>query len=192
MAGDKPSLLQGCGETLLDSSTETRPVFPDDAVSELPLWDSVASEPTALSGTPVRLWSVRRAKNLHPLYREPSANGNEWEFHGPWELYGALEFDQGNEIEPDVTPEGLRSTATAVLYLARKALEDVSAPEPKIGDVIDLWDRPPFGSRYEFWDVVKANRDGNLWTSEVFVQYRIELKSRTQFEPGRKTEGTKI
>lgn len=184
--------MQGCGDTTLDSGTETRPVYPDDAVSELPLWDSVAQEPTALSGTPVRLWSVRRAKNLHPLYREPSANGNEWEYNGPWELYGALEFDQGNEIEPDVSPEGLRTTATATLYLSRKALEDVSAPAPKIGDVIDLWDRPPFSTEYQYWDVVKANPDGNLWTTEVFVQYRIEMKRRSRFEPGRKTEGTKI
>lgn len=192
MGCDEKSLLKGCGSTLIGSGNDIRPVYPDDAVSELDLWDSVAQEPAILSGTPFRLWSVRRAKNMHPLYREPSAGGLEWEFHGPWEMYGALEFDQGNEIEPDVSAEGLRSTATARLYLSRKSVEDVSAPEPKIGDVVDMWERKPFESMFQYWDITKANPDGNLWTSNTFTQYRIELKSRTRFEPGRKTEGTKI
>lgn len=190
-----PAIVSGCGDTTLeggDGATGIGRVFPDDAVSELQLWDSIAQEPAKLSGTPFRLWSVRRARNLHPLYREPSNAGFEWEFHGPWEMMGAFEFDQGNEIDPEVSAEGLQKTSTSVLYIARKELEDIDAPEPKIGDVIDLWDRMPFGSEFQYWDVTKANPDGNVMTSEVFVQYRLEMKRRSRFEPGRKALGTRI
>lgn len=168
-----------------------RPIFPDDAVSELPLWDSIAQEPARLSGTNFRLWSVRRAKHRHPLYGEPS-KGGDWDFHGPWEMLGGFEFDQGQEIEPEAGSEGLQKTASAVLYVARKELEDRDAPKPKVGDVIDLWDREPFGSEFQYWDVTKANPDGNIWSTEVYVQYRLELKRRSRFEPGRKALGRRI
>lgn len=196
MAGDcdNPIILQGCGDTTLDGggTDGVGRVFPDDAGSELPLWDSIAQEASRLSGVNFRIYSVRRARHLHPLYREPSQNGNEWSFHGPWELFGGFEFDQGTETDPEASAEGLQKTSTAVLWIARKALEDINAPEPKIGDVIDLWERKPFGSEFQYWDVTKANPDGNIWTSEAFVQYRVELRRRSRFEPGRKTEGTRL
>ncbi len=194
MPRDKPSILQGCGDTTLSGggTDEIGKIFPDDGVSELPLWDAIAQEPAKLSGIEFRLYSVRRAKNLHPLYREPSNGGFEWEFHGPWEMMGAFEFDQGNDIDPEVSSEGLQKTSNAVLYIARKELEDVLAPVPKIGDVIDLWDRQPFGSEFQFWDITKANPDGNIMTSEAYVQYRLELKRRSRFEPGRKVLGKRI
>ncbi len=58
-----------------------RRIFPDDAEAsvERPLWDSIAQEPARLSGASFRLYSLRRAKNLHPLYREPTAGGKDWE-----------------------------------------------------------------------------------------------------------------
>jgi len=196
---DDTSLKGACVDTTLGGSgggaVGASPIYPTQTalgVVEQALYDSVSAEPARLSGTPVRLFSVRRAKNRHPLYAEPSFAGKEWEFHGPWELMGAFEFDQGMEIDQEATSEGLHEFANAALYLSRKELENVEAPEPKIGDIIWLWDRKPFAEEGgDYWDVTKANRDGNIWTTEVFVQYRLELRWRSKFDPARKIEGTR-
>lgn len=184
----------GCGDTSFggEGASGVGQIFPDDARSELPLWDSIAQEPAKLSGTPVRIYSVRRARNLHPLYREPSAGGNEWEFQGPWEFMAAIEFNQGQDIDSEAGAEGLQKVLSSVMWIARKELEDVGAPIPKIGDVIHFWDQKPFGSDFQFWDVVKANPDGNMVSSEVYTMYRLELKVRTRFEPVRKVENTRL
>ena len=134
---------------------------------------------------PVKFYSVRRAKNRHPLYAEPSVGG-DWEFHGPWELMGSFEFDQSRDLTDDVSQEGLQKTTTAQLTLARRDMETIEAPDPKIGDVIWLWDRSPFKSEFQYWDVTLAAPDGNIFTNESFVQWRLELRRRSRFEPGRK------
>lgn len=190
----KPVILGQCGDTSLGAggASNAGRIFPDDANSEVGLWDSIAQEPARLSGTPVRLHSVRRAKNLHPLYREPSADGHEWEFSGPWEVMAAMDFNMGQDIDSEASEHGLQKIYSAVMYISRKELEDVGAPVPKIGDVIDFWDRAPFGADYVYWDVVKANPDGNMFTSEVYTMYRLELKVRSRFEPGRKVLGTNV
>lgn len=196
MGNKDTTLKHTCVDTTLDAGGVggVAPVFPGDVntPSEQAFWDSIATEPAQLSGTPVRIYSVRRAKNRHPLYAEPSRAGNEWEYHGPWEIMGAFAFDQGTDIDDSVGAEGIQKTAEAVLHLSRKALEDVDAPDPKVGDVIHLWDRQPFGSELQYWDVVKANPDGNVFTHESFVQFRLELRHRSRFEPGRKVEGKRI
>jgi hypothetical protein len=199
--GKDTSLKHKCVDTTLEGSNGgsgaqgVSPVYPGGSGANLveqPLWDSIASEPARLSGTPIRFYSVRRAKNRHPLYSEPSRGGNEWEFHGPWEMMGAFAFDQGQDIDDEVSAEGIQKTANAVLHLARKELERIDAPDPKVGDVIHLWDQQPFGSEFQYWDVKKANPDGNIFTNESFVQFRIELSRRSRFEPGRKVLGKRI
>lgn len=158
---------------------------PNGGLVEQPLWDSIAAEPARLSGVSVRIYSVRRAKNRHPLYAEPSVGG-DWEFHGPWELMGSFEFDQSRDLSDEVSQEGLQKTTTAQLTLARRDMETIEAPDPKIGDVIWLWDRAPFSSEFQYWDVTLAAPDGNIFTNESFVQWRLELRRRSRFEPGRK------
>lgn len=194
--GDCPdtSLQGACADTTLSGLGATgvsgvERVFPGNNGAELPLWDSVAAEPAKLAGTPFRLYALRRARHRHPLYAEPATKDGEWDFHGPWELSGAFEFAQAEGITTIASSEGTQKTADAVLYVSRKALESIGAPEPKVGDVIDLWDRAPFKTKFQFWDVVKANPDGNLFTAEAFVQYRLELVHRSRFEPGRKVLG---
>jgi len=175
-----------------------RRIFPDDsAVSvERPLWDSVAQEPARLSGAPFKIYSLRRAKNHHPLYREPSAGANDWVFQGPWQMWGALDFSQGDDIDQDASSEGRKRSAQVTLWLARKELEDVGSPDPKIGDVIEFWDIKPFAGvldgHFQFWDVTLANPTGNIMNSETFVQWKITLKARTTFDPVRKVENSKI
>lgn len=186
----KPSTLLGEG-----GIARIRRLFPGDggATVERRLWDSVAQEPAKLSGMRFRLYSIRRAKNRHPLYGEPSVGG-DWEFSGPWEMACTLDYAQGDAIQPEASTEGLRKTSNAVLWVARKEFEDASAPEPKIGDVVDFWEMPPFAGAAEirFWDVTQANPDGNMFTIETFVMWRIELKVKTTFDPERKVTGTRI
>lgn len=169
-----------------------RRIFPDDAQAsvERPLWDSVAQEPARLAGTKIRVYSLRRAKNHHPLYREPSAGAGEWAFHGPWEMWGSIELPQGDAIQTTAQSEGQKRIVESTLWLARKELEDAGAPDPKADDVIEFWDLKPFAgvTPFRFWDVVSANPDGNIMQSETFVQWKIVMRSRTDFNPVRKVE----
>lgn len=173
-----------------------RRIFPDDpqATIERPLFDSIAQEPARLSGTKARFYSLRRAKNHHPLYREPGAGSRDWEFQGPWEVWTSVEFDQSNDIDAEVGSEGLKRNAQATLWVARKELEDAGCPEPKIGDVVEFWDLKPFAGivNFQYWDVVLANPDGNIMSTEIFVQWKITLKVRGQFDPARKVENTRV
>lgn len=178
---------------------ELKRVFPSDVSAcgdERAVYDSIAAEPARVSGTKMAFFSLRRAKNRHPLYKEPSVDDKEWEFHGPYEIYGSLEFMQADEIEPEATETGKHTQSDAIAWVARQEFEGMDAPEPKVGDVLEFWslDDSPFEEerRYAQWDVVKANRDGNIFTSETFVQWKITLKQRKKFVAIRKTEGTRV
>jgi len=178
---------------------ELKRVFPSEAskcADERKVWDSIAREPARVSGTKVAFFSLRRAKNRHPLYKEPSVDDQEWSFHGPYEMYGALEFQQSDEIVPEATETGQHTQADAILWVARAEFEARDAPVPKLGDVFEFWslDQSAFSEdkRHSQWDVTKANPDGNIFTSETFVQWKIELKQRKKFLAIRKTENTRV
>ena len=166
----------------------------DGVTVERALWDSIAQEPARLAGYPIKMYSIRRAKNHHPLYREPSANLEDWSFHGPWQFWAAIEFSQADDISVSAATEGLKRDAEATVWIARKELEDAGSPDPKIGDVVEFWDSPPFANvaGFQYWDIVQANPDGNVMTSETFVQWKVRVKSRKVFDPSRKIENTKI
>lgn len=172
-----------------------RRIFPDDprASVERPLWDSFAQEPARLGGTPVLFYSLRRAKNHHPLYREPSAAGKDWEFNGPWELAGSFQTD---DTDYQGTGEGSTKTSSGTLWVARKEFEDAGAPDPKIGDVIELWTEAPFDgvAKPRFWDVVEphADSDSHVMNTGIFTLWKLTLKSRSTFHAQRKVENTKI
>jgi hypothetical protein len=100
-----------------------------------------------------------------------------------------LDYDRAEEIQPTVRAEGIQTESDSIMWIARREFEDVGAPVPKVGDVIDFWDERPWGMDLRYWDVIKANPAGNIFNSEVFVQYKITLKRRTSFEAGRKVEG---
>ncbi len=188
-AKDNNTLYKGGGVNRI------RRIFPDDdnVTVELPFWDSVAQESNRLSGTQIRIYQVRRAKNRHPLYGEPT-DGGDFDFAGPWETWGGFEWNQETDVNADAAIEGQQQESEAVLWIARKDLEDVGAPDPKEGDVIELWDNrdfdfKPFGDRkFRYWDVKKANQSGNVFTSEVFVMWRMELVHKTRFDAARRVE----
>ena len=153
------------------------------------VWDSIAQEPARLAGTPIKFYVIRRAKNRDPLYKEPS-RGKEWSFEGPFELWGTVDFDESNDVDPEATEMGLLVSSDAVVWIARKEFEDREAPYPKIGDVLAFWDAPPFGREEEEtqWDVVRAERDGSVFTSAAYTMFKINVKRRDKFLAFRKTE----
>lgn len=181
-----------------DDCKPKRRLFPggdcDACGDERKLWDSIAAEPARLAGDKIRYYSLRRAKNRDPLYKEPSAGGEEWAFEGPFEMMAAIDFPQSDNITPEATESGIRTQAEAIAWVARKEFEDRESPYPKKGDVVEFWSEPPFGYDQEAtqWDVVKATRDGNVFTTSTFTMYKIELRLRSKFVAFRKTEHTKI
>jgi hypothetical protein len=93
-----------------------------------------------------------------------------------------------------VNSEGKKSVGTAVIWLARKELEDAGAPDPKIGDVFEFWGDAQFkrASGHRFWDVDNATPTGNIVSSSTFVMWRISAKSRSSFDAQRKIENTRV
>jgi hypothetical protein len=172
-----------------------RRIFPDDPVAsvERPLFDSIAQEPPRLSGTPFRFYSVRRARARDPLYGEPSQDKQEWDFHGPWEMFGVIEYDQPSDNNSEATSDGIQIQSDATFEAARKEFEDAGAPFPKIGDVIEIWNENEFSDvQQRYWEVTKSNPDGSIHSSEVYVMWKMDLKRRTRFDPKRKIEGERI
>lgn len=173
-----------------------RRIFPDDPVAsvERPLFDSIAQEPARLSGTPIRFYSVRRAKARHPLYGEPSKGNEEWDYAGPWELFGTIDYSKPDAVNIEASSEGVQSTSDATMGIARKEFEDAGSPFPKVGDVIELWNNEPeFADvQREFFDVTKAEAGGNIHSTEVYVMWKLELKTKSRFDPSRKIEGERV
>jgi hypothetical protein len=175
-----------------------RQLFPGDNCEgcgdERAIHDILAAEPAILAGVNIRLYSLRRAKNRHPLYKEPSHDGKDWAFQGPFEMFAELEFPQSSNTTPEVTEVGRQVISDAILKIPRTEIERAEAPFPKEGDVVEFWWEGQFATSvgYRQWDVTKASSDGNIWSTAQFVGYYIELKSRTKFLAFRKTEHTKI
>jgi len=161
--------------------------------NERSFWDSVAQESARLSGLIIALYSLRRAANRHPLYKEASVDGKDWEFSGPWEMPGSIEFQRSDNINPEATEVGIRTASEARIWIARREFELVEAPSPKEGDVVQFWGDPPFGPKKSatYWDVVKATADGEYWSTNEFTMYRMELRRKGKFLPVRKIENTR-
>jgi len=177
---------------------------------EQDLHDAFAEEYNRLGGTPIKLWSVRRAASFDPLWDEPSVqhgydplygehagspppadrnevpDRKEWGFQGPWEFWGVVEFEeiegQATSIEDSITTE---KDATA--WIARLSLDDAGSPYPKKGDVFELrW--KDASDKIMFFDVTGSKRGGALNDSQTYVQFAVALKKRSKFDPSRRVE----
>jgi hypothetical protein len=178
--------------------SSSRVVFGGDDCSgcgdERAMFDSVAEEPALLAGTPVRLYRLRTAKNRNPLYGEPSQDGKEWSFDGPWEVFATMEMQ---DTEYQATDAGKKTSKSATMYIPRTEVERAGAPEPKIGDVVEMWakkDYRDFGepSGKTQWDVKGVSDDGRIFSSPTFVQYKLTIIIREEFLAFRKTKETSI
>ncbi len=177
---------------------------------EQELHDEIAEEYNRLGGTPIKMWSVRRAASFDPLWDEPSSqfgydplygeragspppaerhevpDRKEWGFQGPWEVWGVVEFEeiegQATGIEDSITTE-----KEAVAWIARTALDKVGAPYPKKGDVFEVRWTDAAGN-IMFFDVTSAKRGGALNDSQTYIQFMVALKKRSKFDPSRRID----
>lgn len=171
----------------------------------LRLWEA---ERIGLSGPTCQYYILNRGKNVDPLYNEPvndplyqeprmpGTEGDEWpndttldyadswEFEEPFDVVMAVEFQEMDNRQVTVREEGKDDEFDGYASIARNTWEAVVAAAghpnkvPKEGDVIFV--------QNEWWDVVRANKGGNMLDTRVHVGYRLDLKKRTKFTPDRK------
>ena len=158
-----------------------------DVPAELEFMDSVAREHVRLSGTTVKLHVLSVAAHRHPLYGEPSDEGR-WEFNEVFKFPAAIMFDRPDDISSEATDQGKTKVKEAMLHVSRRELEEIGAPEPKSGDVVEFWGYAPFGDTYKssFWDVVGADPEGEHWTQPTYTMLRFKLRWRSKFLAERK------
>ncbi len=154
------------------------------------LFDMWAQEYHRIAGCPIDFWSYDvAATKKDPLYGEPT----ERVFRGPFRLIGHLTYP---ENFAEVREEGLRTTWTGTLWIARLEFEEAHCPAPSPGDVFRAWNTPYFqgdavddaavpGAGY-FFDITQANNDGHLFDNPHFVGFKCDFTRRTEFTPERR------
>ena len=184
--------------------------FVDD--SELELFDSFSEEYNRLTGTKVKLWSLRRGHAVDPVYDEPSkkygydvvygessapshdpmvepADREEWAFNGPWEFWASVQFEEEQNSDTSIE-ESVVTEWEATAWIARVALEAARSPWVKKGDVIEMskekW-KDKAGNRIYF-DVVSATRAGPANDTQNYVNQRLRMKRKTKFDPSRRVD----
>jgi hypothetical protein len=179
--------------------------------SELELFDSFTQEYTELTGTPIKLYSARRGGSVDPVWDEQSSKYGydplwgeggqpvppsqrtspekvDWAFGGPWEFLAFVEFEESDNLSVSIDESMVRDW-DAVCWVPRKTLDDMESPYPKAGDVIEV-SRWLDASEKQIWfDVIRSKRSGALADSQTYVQFRLELKKRSSFDPARKVDG---
>lgn len=178
--------------------------------SELALHESITEEYTQLTGTRIKLYSVRLGGSLDPVWDEPSklyghdplwgednqpiapstANApekKEWAFNGPWEFYGFIEFEEAERLATTIV-DSIRDEWEAACWIPRKSLDDIQAPYPKKGDVLHAVEWKSKTGDAVYFDVVSAKLEGALADTQSYVQFILELKRREVFDPKRRVD----
>lgn len=178
--------------------------------SEIDLHDSFTKEYAELTGTPVKMFSVRRGGSVDPVWDEqssqygydplwgednqpvPPAEGNEpdladWAYNGPWEFYAFVEFEEA-EGQTTTIEESMVRDWDAICWIPRKTLDDVEAPYPKAGDVLEMSEWKDATEKQVWFDIIRSKRSGALNDSQTYVQFRLELKRRSLFDPSRRVD----
>ena len=171
---------------------------------ELDYFRSLEAERIEQSGPTCVYYSLNRGSHVDALYGEPtndplyggaSARGSSsvpaeaWNYYPPAgtddvSFSVAFEYQEQDNRNPAVRPEGFEAEYDAQMSIARDAWEcaieglPIDGRTPKEGDVAFV-----FG---EWWDVVRANKGGNLLDTASHVGYRLELRKRTRYTPDRK------
>lgn len=98
--------------------------------------------------------------------------------------------------------EGGRTTFGAEVWIARKSIEDIRAPQPNESDVLRIWNTPFFNewavdnapsgqpNTGYFFDIIDVDDDGHLFDSPTFVGFKLSIKRRTEFTPERRITNT--
>lgn len=159
--------------------------------AETCLFDSIASEQVAISGTPIQFWHQDIESAVRdPLYDEPISRA----WLGPFTLMAFVEFAPNST---EAREEGTRATWTGSIWVPRTSLEQAGSFAPEPGDVIRYWSDVGFfnaqsvlganepGSGYYF-DVTNVSTDGHLFDSSKFIGFKLDVSRRTEFSPERR------
>lgn len=152
--------------------------------SEVGLHHFYEHERILLSGQEGEYYTVNRARNVDPVYNEPTANGfNQWGFEPLFKAVFAIEFETADNINVEVQDRGYHEDGDAkitVSYLEwqGKCPDLAKYPHPKEGDIVYLMGR--------YWDIAKAKDKGRLVHSNTPSGYVIEAKQRTKHLPQRR------
>ena len=141
-------------------------------------------ERIALSGQEGEYYTLNRARNVDPLYNEPTSTGeNRWGFEPLFTGIFAIEFESSDNVNNEVQDRGFSKEGDAkitVSYLEwnRKSPDLAKYPKPKEGDIVHLMGH--------FFDITKAEDKGRLLHSNTPSGYVIEGKFRTKHLPQRR------
>jgi len=141
--------------------------------SEREFFDALAIEHLDLAVETVNFWSNLSSTSRDPLYQEPT---DHWDF----EKFEVTAYVRKPEPTPTPFEAGQILEKAGLFVVARKALEDASAPVPKIGDVIDFWGL--------WYDITKVVPKGFVSDAEFWTHYECVLQRRTRYIPELKPE----
>lgn len=145
------------------------------------LWED---ERIALSGQEGEYYPLNRARNVDPLYNEPTANRqNGWGFEPGFTAVFSIRFETFDNVNPEAgetgfLEEGDAEIAISYLEWQRRSPDLGKYPSPKEGDVIYLMGR--------FFDITKAKDKGRLVHSNTPSGFSVEAKFRTKMLPDRR------
>ena len=152
--------------------------------SEIALHHFWEDERIALSGQQGEYYPLNRARNVDPVYNEPTANGaNAWGFDPGFVAVFAIRFETADNVEPEADDKGFMEEGNAEINISylewqRRSPNLTKYPRPKEGDCIYLMGR--------FFDITKAKDKGRLVHSNTPSGFVIEAKFRTKMFPERR------
>jgi len=160
------------------------------------LFDSIAQEHVNILGTDIDFWTHEVSKGTRdPLYDEPIGRV----YVGPFRVKGYVSWP---DSVPEARQEGGRTSFGAEVWIARKSIEDIRAPQPNESDVLRIWNTPFFNewavdnapsgqpNTGYFFDIIDVDDDGHLFDSPTFVGFKLSIKRRTEFTPERRITNT--
>ena len=151
-------------------------------------FDSIASEVNSLAGTQINFYNLRPvAGEIDPLYGEHTSRAPV----GPIKMWATFEWPQ---VTPESGEPGFHLEFDCQCYIARVDFDKINAEYPYEGDVIEAWRTPYHIERSKgtglFFDVIKVENDGHVNDSPTFVQFRLSLKRRTEYNAERRLNET--
>ena len=137
-----------------------------------------------LSGDEINYYPMNPVSGkIDPLYGEHT----ERTPGGPYRIWASVSWP---EINPQPGEAAFGVEFDGMVWISRLHLDKANAPYPSEGDIIEMW-RTPYhdansrGKGY-FFDIIKAQNDGHVNDSPSFVQFKLVLKRRSQFNAERR------
>ena len=148
------------------------------AAQDIALARRLCKERFRIAGLTVDLWRLDVVTGYDPLYGvlDPNAFADHADT-----FYVALSHEPGDDIDVDRQEQGVLTTINAKLCIAHDELADADLAPPKPGDVVVFHDRA--------WDVQKVTPASLFASGNDPIEYRVDLISRSDFDPARRLAG---